>query len=75
MCVTKRRGKRTLTSVQDSVDASILKLEEYIKKCRGRLITATRNNTDNTRINRPEITRKQKCEEKQMYSRFQAKNK
>ena len=36
----------------------------------GRLVTATRNNTDNTRINRTEITRKQKWEEKQLYGYF-----
>ena len=35
-----------------------------------RLITATRNNTDNTRNNRMGITRKQKWEEKQLYGRF-----
>ena len=33
-------------------------------------ITTTRNNIDNTRINRMEITRKQKWEGKQMYGRF-----
>ena len=39
-------------------------------KREGILITATRNNTDNTKTNRPEITRKQKWEEKQLYVRF-----
>ena len=36
------------------------RLEDYIKKSRGRLITATINNTDNTSINRTKIARKQK---------------
>ena len=40
------------------------------KKCRGRLITSTRNNTDNININKTKITRKQKCEEKQLYEHF-----
>ena len=40
------------------------------KKRRGRLITATRNNTNNTSINRTKITRKIKREEKQLYEHF-----
>ena len=44
-------------------------LEDYIQKHRERLITAARNNTDNTRTNRMTITRK-KWEEKQLYGRF-----
>ena len=43
-----------------NVDASIRRLKDYIKKHRERLITVTRNNTDNTSINRTKITRKQK---------------
>ena len=35
-----------------------------------KLITATRNNTNNARINRMTITRKQKCEKKQLYGYF-----
>ncbi len=53
-----------------SIDALIQRLEDYIEKRRGRLITATKNNTDNTRNNRTEITRKQKWEEKQLYGHF-----
>ena len=34
------------------------------------LIKATRNDTDNTKINITTITRKQKWEEKQLYGRF-----
>ena len=55
----KKEGASGFASIRDSVDASIQRLY-YIKK-RGRwLITATRNNTDNTNINRTKITRKQK---------------
>ena len=57
-------------SIEDSVDASIQRLEDYIEKRGGRLITATRNNTDETRIHRTEITRIQKREEKQICGGF-----
>ena len=52
-----------------SVDA-LIQLEGYIEKRGGKLITATRNNTDDKRISRTEITRKQKWEEKPVYGRF-----
>ena len=58
-----RKERRGLASIQYNVDASIQKVKDYIRKCRGRLITASRNNTDNTNINRTKITRKQKWEE------------
>ena len=38
--------------------------EDYIEKHREKLITATRNNIDNMRINRTKITRKEKWKEK-----------
>ena len=53
-----------------------LSMHEYneskttLKKRKGKLITSTRNNTDNTNINRTKITRKQKWEEKQLYRHF-----
>ena len=53
-----KKGGRGLTSIQDSVDASIQWLEGYIKKCRGRLITVTRNNTNNTNIHWTKMGRK-----------------
>ena len=53
-----------------SVNVSIQSLEKYIERHRGRLITATKNNTGNTSINKAKITRKQKREEKQRYGRF-----
>ena len=57
--VSRKEGGRRLASIKDSVDASI-RLEDYIEKHEGRLITTTRNNTDNMRTNRKEMTRKQK---------------
>ena len=68
--VSRKGGGRGLTSIEDSVDASIQRLEDYIQNRGGRLITATRNSTDNTGINRTTITRKQKREEKQLYGHF-----
>ena len=58
--------KRRMKSIEHCVDASIQRLKDYTEKRRGRLFTATRNNTDNTRINRITVTRK-KWEEKQLY--------
>ena len=59
-----------IASIEDSVDASIQRLEDYIEKYEGGLITAIRNDTDNTMDNRMTITWKQKWEEKQLYGRF-----
>ena len=59
-----------LASIDDNVDASIQWLEDYIQKCGGRLSSATRNNTNNTRTNTTSIARKQKWEEKQFYGLF-----
>ena len=50
----KESGER-LASIEDSVDASIQRLEDYYG---GGLITATRNDTYNTKANRWAITRK-----------------
>ena len=52
------------------VEESIQRLDDETEKREGRLITATRNITDNTRMNKTEITRKQKSEEKHLYGRF-----
>ena len=38
--VSRKEGGRGPASIEDSVDASILRLEDYIEKCGGRLITA-----------------------------------
>ena len=68
--VSRKEGGRGLASIEESVDAWIQRLEDYIQKHEGRLITATRNDTDNTMDNRMTITRKQKWEGKQLYGRF-----
>ena len=65
--VSRKEGGTGLASIQDSVNASILRSEDYIKKRGGKLITTIRNNTCNTNRNRTKITRKQKWEEKQLY--------
>ena len=54
--VSRKEGGRIHTSIKQ--------LENNTEKRGGRLITVTRNNTDNMRINRTKITRKQKWEEK-----------
>ena len=68
--VPRKEGGRGLTSIEDSVDTSIQRLEDYIEKHERRLITAIRNNTDNTMDNKMTITRKEKWERKQLYGRF-----
>ena len=68
--VSRKEGGRGLASIKDSVDSSIQRLEDYEGKHEQGLITAIRNNTDNTIDNRMTITRKQKWEEKQLYGRF-----
>ena len=68
--VSRKEGGRGLASIEDGVDASIQRLKDYIKKHEGGLITAIRNETENTMNNRMTITRKQKWEGKQLYRRF-----
>ena len=68
--VSRKEGGRRLASIEDSVDASIQRLGDYIQKHDGGLITAIRNDTDNTIDNRITITRKQKWKGKQLYERF-----
>ena len=58
--VSRKVVGRGLASTEDSVDASIERVEDYIEKPGGRLITATGKNSDNTKINKTNITRKQK---------------
>ena len=65
LCVSRTEGGRGLASIEDSFGASIQRLEDYIEK-HGGLITAIKNDTDNTVTNRMTITRKQKWEEKQL---------
>ena len=68
--VSRKEGRRGLASIEDNVDASIQRLEDYIEKYEGGLITATRNDTDNTMDNRMTMARKQKWEGKQLYGRL-----
>ena len=68
--VSRKEGGRGLASIEDSVDTSIYRLENYIQKHKGGLITATRHETENTMNNRMTVTRKQKWEGKQLYGRF-----
>ena len=68
--VSRKEGGRGLASIEDSVDASIQRLEDYMQKHDGGLITVIRNDTDNTMDNRMTITRKQKWEGKQLFGRF-----
>ena len=68
--VPRKEGGRGFIINEDSVDASIQRLEDYKEKPGGRPITATRNNNNDTRISGTEITRKQKWEEIQLSGRF-----
>ena len=56
--VSRKEGGRGLASIEDSVDTSIQRLEDYIQKYDGGLTTATSNDNDNTMDNRMTITRK-----------------
>ena len=62
-----RKERRGLVSIQEN-DTTMRKLHK--KRRGGRLITITRNNTDNTSINRTKITRTQEWEEKQLRGHF-----
>ena len=66
----KKEGGRGLASIEDSVATSIQRLEDYTEKHERGLITAIKNNTDNTIDNRMTKTRKQKWEEKQLHGGF-----
>ena len=46
--VSRKDGGRWLASIEDSVDASIQRLEDYIEKHERGMITAIRNYIDNT---------------------------
>ena len=65
--VSREDGARGLASIQYSIDASIQKLEDYVKKPGEGLITDPRNNTDNTSINRKKSENKNCKENNSMY--------
>ena len=56
--MSRKEGERRLANIEDSVDASIWQLEDYIKKSKERLIAATRSSTDTIKINRTTMTNK-----------------
>ena len=58
--VSRKEGGRGLTSIEDSVDASIQRLEDYIEKHEQGLITTIKNDTDNTIDDRMTTTREAK---------------
>ena len=62
--ISRKEGGRGLTSIEDSVDASIQRLEDYIEKHERGLITAIGNDTKNT------IEWQQQNWEKKLYGRF-----
>ena len=68
--VSRKEGQRGLVSIEDTVDASIQRLEDYIEKHERGLITTISNDTDNTIEERVTKNRKQKSEGKQLYGRF-----
>ena len=57
--VSRKEGRGVLASIEDTVDASIQRLEDYIEKRERGLIAAIRNDTDDT-IDERMTTRKQK---------------
>ena len=67
---SRKEWGRGLDNIGDSVNASIQRLEDYTEKHEQGLITAIRNNANNTIDNRMTITRKQKWEEKQLFRCF-----
>ena len=68
--VSRKQGGRGIARIEDTVDASIQRLEDYIEKHERGLLTTIRVDTDNTINERMTTTRKQKWEGKQLYGRF-----
>ena len=68
--VSRKEGGRDLARIEDTVDASIKRLEDYLEKHERGQITTIRNDTDYTIDERVTTTRKQKWEGEQLYGRF-----
>ena len=68
--VPRKERERGLATIEDSVDASIQRLEDYREKHERGLITTIRNDTDKKIDDRMTTTRKRKWEKKQLYGRF-----
>ena len=66
----KKEGGKGLASIEDTVDTSIQRLEDYIEKHERGLITTIRLDRNNTINERITTTRKQKWEGKQISGRF-----
>ena len=67
---SRREGRRWFSSIGNSLDTSIQLLKGYLEKRGGRQVTATTNNTNDTRTSGTTITRNEKWEEKQLYAPF-----
>ena len=68
--VSRKEGRRRLARIEDRIHSSVQRLDVYREKRGGRLIAATRNNTNDMRTSGTTITRTQKWEEKQLYGGF-----
>ena len=66
--ISRRDGGRGIATIEDSFEASIRLLEDYIEKFEGGMITAIKNDTDSTMYNRMTITRKQKWEKTTLWA-------
>ena len=58
--IDRKEGGKGLASIEDSLDALIQRLEDYIEKHERGLITAIRKDTDDTIDDRMTLTWKQK---------------
>ena len=68
--VSRKVEGRGLACIEDSVDASIQRLEDYTEKHERGLITTIRADTDNMINERMTTTKKRKWEGKQLYGPF-----
>ena len=56
--ISRKMGGRGLASIEDSINALIQRLEDYIEKYEGGLTIVTRNDTDDMNNNRMAVIRK-----------------
>ena len=68
--ISRKEEGRGLACIEDTVDASIKWLEDYIEKHKRELIKTIRHDKDNTIDDRMTTTRKQKWGKKQLNDRF-----
>ena len=62
--------RRRLLTIKDSVDASMQRYDDYMEQHERGLITAIKNNTCKTIMNRMAKTREKNGEKKQFYGGF-----